>query len=77
MSRHSRPNTPLRIALAVISVLLIVVLMAVTLISPAIMAACGHAHGGTLLGGSYRQPPAAADVLPVSHDHCRYRCLWR
>ena len=28
MSRHSRPNTPLRIALAVISVLLIVVLMA-------------------------------------------------
>ena len=32
MSRHSRPNTPLRIALAVISVLLIVVLMAVTLI---------------------------------------------
>ena len=31
MSRHSRPNTPLRIALAVISVLLIVVLMAVTL----------------------------------------------
>lgn len=77
MSRHSRPNTPLRIAAcrnlgvahrgpdgrdAHI---------------PAIMAACGHAHGGTLLGGAYRQPPAAADVLPVSHDHCRYRCLWR
>ena len=77
MSRHSRPNTPLRIALAVISVLLIVVLMAVTLIYRPSWLHADTPTGGTLLGGSYRQPPAAADVLPVSHDHCRYRCLWR
>ena len=60
MSRHSRPNTPLRIALAVISVLLIVVLMAVTLIyRPSWL----HADTPTVersYGGSYRQPPAAA-----------------
>lgn len=77
MSRHSRPNTPLRIALAVISVLLIVVLMAVTLIyRPSWL----HADTPTVERSSVGRtvsPPAAADVLPVSHDHCRYRCLWR